>query len=172
MCGCCRKWVHAEFNVCDKPAHQGRQMCSKGTVVIECALCFLESVAKVLPEPADEEPAGGRCLEHWLGYDSTGLKDEPLPEGQALYYSGNHAGILAAREDAKPAPTAATVEAARQMGAGRAGTVSQDAVAAADIVCVQELTQVELTGQAGVQAGWNGNGKPCGRGRVGVVRAA
>ena len=45
------------------------------------------------------------------------------------------------------------------MGAGRAGTVSQDTIAATEIVRVQPLTQVELAGQAGVQAGWNGNGK-------------
>ena len=64
MCGCCRKWVHAEFNVCDKPAHQGRQMCSKGTVVIECALCLPEHVGKVLPEPANEELAEDSVLEH------------------------------------------------------------------------------------------------------------
>ena len=45
------------------------------------------------------------------------------------------------------------------MRAGRSGTVSQDAIAAAEIVRVQRLTQVEPAGQAGVQAGWSGNGK-------------
>ena len=61
---------------------------------------------------------------------------------------------------AKLVPTAATVEAARPVGTGGAGTVSQDAIVAADIVRLQELVQVEPTGQAGVQAGWGGNGKP------------
>ena len=110
---------------------------TSGTIIIECALCFPEPVAKVLPEPADEEPAGDSFLEHWLGYETTGLKDEQLFEGQVLYYSGNRAVILAARGDAKPAPTAATVEAARPVGAGRASTVSKDAIAAADIVRVE-----------------------------------
>ena len=41
-------------------------MCSKGTVTVEWELCFPELVAKVLPEPADEEPAGDSFLEHWL----------------------------------------------------------------------------------------------------------
>ena len=91
-----RKWVHAEFNVCDKPAHQGRQMCRKGTVIIECALCFPEPVGKVLPEAANEEPAGDSFLEHWFGYDSTGLKDGQLSEGQVLYYNGDRADILPA----------------------------------------------------------------------------
>jgi ribA/ribD-fused uncharacterized protein len=97
MCGCCSKWVHAEFNVCDKPSHQGRQMCSKGSVVIECALCSPEPAGKVLPEAANEEPAGDSFLEHWLGYNSTGLKDGQLLEGQVLHYNGDRADILAAR---------------------------------------------------------------------------
>ena len=84
ICGCFRKWMHADFIVCDKPAHQGRQMCNKRTLVIECALCFPELVGKVLPEAANEEPAGDSFLEHWLGYDSIALKDGQLSEGQAV----------------------------------------------------------------------------------------
>ena len=88
ICGSSRKWVHAEFNVCDKPAHQGRQMCSKGTLIIECALGFPEPVGKVLPEAANEEPAGDSFLEPWIGYDSAALKDGQLSEGQVVYGGG------------------------------------------------------------------------------------
>ena len=87
-----------------------------------------------------------------LGYDSTGLADEDLIDGELINYTGNSADILAAKELAKAAPPAATVEAARPVEAGRASAVSRDAIAAADIVRVQELTQGEPTGA-------NGNGK-------------
>ena len=183
MCGHCRKWVHAEYNVCDKPAHQGREMCSKGSIMIECALCFPKPVAKVPPGPTNEEPAGGSFLEHWLGRDSTGLQDEQLFGGEVVYYNGDRADILDKKpgklagtleqEAAELGGTAAAVGAARIVGAGRASTVSRDAIAAADIVRVQQLTQVEPAGQAGVQAGWNGNGKSMRTGvGWGVVRAA
>jgi hypothetical protein len=59
-------------------------MCSKGTLIIECALGFPEPVGKVLPEAANEEPAGDSFLEPWIGYDSAALKDGQLPEGQVV----------------------------------------------------------------------------------------
>ena len=169
MCGHCSKWVHAEYNVCDKPAHQGREMCSKGSVMIECALCFPKPVAKVTPGPANEEPAGGSFLEHWLGHDSTGLQDEQLFGGEVVYYNGDRADILDTKlgklagtleqEATELGGAAAAVGAASIVRAGRASTVSRDAIAAADIVRVQHLTQVEPAGQAGVQSARDANAK-------------
>ena len=56
MCAGCREWVHAEFKVCDKPAHQRRKMCSKGSIIFECADCVK---GKVLAEQAQRETGPG-----------------------------------------------------------------------------------------------------------------
>ena len=64
LVGITGRLVHAEFKVCDKRAHQHRQMCSKGCIIFEYALCVPVvcpmPMVKVLVEPAKGEMEPGR----------------------------------------------------------------------------------------------------------------
>ena len=124
-CSGCLGRVHDEFKVCDMATHQGRKMCSKGYIIIECALCVppvcvVPMAPVVVAVPAEEgmrapteggvgaegdRELGGDGLGGGGGSDSSGLMDRELGNGKVLYYSGDSEVILGEGNGVEPGNT-------------------------------------------------------------------